>query len=125
MTGQGTRAVSTNFGGGSCATVTLKGSRWLVAVFAFYTLSGFLLTRLHNDRYGFSMRGPAGFLLNRVLGFGPPISRFSDTSGGLPFVIEPRRLAPPHTKPRGGSYSRRRTSAIRSRSMAACSERAA
>jgi hypothetical protein len=71
MTGQGTRAVSTNFGGGSCATVTLKGSRWLIAVFAFYTLSGFLLTRLHNERYGFSMRGPAGFLLNRVLRLWP------------------------------------------------------
>jgi Transposase, Mutator family len=53
-------------------------------------------------------------------------AKLADPPAGLPpFVTEPRRLVPPHTKPRGRSYSRRRASAIRSRSIAVCSERAA
>src|ERR1700758_4475275 len=41
------------------------------AVFAFYTLSGYLMTRVLNERYGFSIRGTVAFLLNRVLRLWP------------------------------------------------------
>jgi peptidoglycan/LPS O-acetylase OafA/YrhL len=49
------------------------GSSWpaAVAVFAFYTLSGYLMTRVLNERYGFGTRGTAAFLLNRVLRLWP------------------------------------------------------
>jgi peptidoglycan/LPS O-acetylase OafA/YrhL len=49
------------------------GSSWpaAIAVFAFYTLSGYLMTRVLNERYGFSTRGTAAFLLNRVLRLWP------------------------------------------------------
>jgi peptidoglycan/LPS O-acetylase OafA/YrhL len=49
------------------------GASWTghVAVFAFYTLSGYLMTRVLNERYGFSTRGTAAFLLNRVLRLWP------------------------------------------------------
>jgi len=49
------------------------GSSWpaSIAVFAFYTLSGYLMTRVINERYGFSARGTAAFLLNRVLRLWP------------------------------------------------------
>jgi peptidoglycan/LPS O-acetylase OafA/YrhL len=51
------------------------GPAWTghIAVFAFYTLSGYLMTRVLHERYGFSVRGIVAFLLNRVL----RISRFS------------------------------------------------
>jgi len=42
-----------------------------IAVFAFYTLSGYLMTRILNERYGFSARGTVAFLLNRVLRLWP------------------------------------------------------
>jgi len=42
-----------------------------IAVFAFYTLSGYLITRVLNERYGFSTRGTVIFLLNRVLRLWP------------------------------------------------------
>ncbi|HMF26688.1 MAG TPA: hypothetical protein VKG24_31855, partial [Pseudolabrys sp.] len=42
-----------------------------IAVFAFYTLSGYLMTRVLNERYGFTTRGTAAFLLNRVLRLWP------------------------------------------------------
>jgi peptidoglycan/LPS O-acetylase OafA/YrhL len=42
-----------------------------IAVFAFYTLSGYLMTRVLNERYGFAARGTAAFLLNRVLRLWP------------------------------------------------------
>ncbi len=41
------------------------------AVFAFYTLSGYLMTRVLNTRYGFSATGTVAFLLNRVLRLWP------------------------------------------------------
>ena len=41
------------------------------AVFAFYTLSGYLMTRVLNERYGFSPGGTAAFLVNRVLRLWP------------------------------------------------------
>jgi peptidoglycan/LPS O-acetylase OafA/YrhL len=49
------------------------GSSWpaTIAVFAFYTLSGYLMTRVINERYGFTPRGTAAFLLNRVLRLWP------------------------------------------------------
>src|SRR5258708_35197917 len=49
------------------------GSSWpaTIAVFAFYTLSGYLMTRVINERYGFTARGTAAFLLNRVLRLWP------------------------------------------------------
>jgi peptidoglycan/LPS O-acetylase OafA/YrhL len=42
-----------------------------VAVFAFYTLSGYLMTRVLNERYGFTAAGTAAFALNRVLRLWP------------------------------------------------------
>jgi len=42
-----------------------------IAVFAFYTLSGYLMVRVINERYGFTARGRAIFLLNRVLRIWP------------------------------------------------------
>jgi peptidoglycan/LPS O-acetylase OafA/YrhL len=49
------------------------GAAWTgnIAVFAFYTLSGYLITRVLNERYGFTARGMATFLLNRVLRLWP------------------------------------------------------
>jgi peptidoglycan/LPS O-acetylase OafA/YrhL len=49
------------------------GAAWTgnIAVFAFYTLSGYLMTRVLNERYGFTARGIAAFLLNRVLRLWP------------------------------------------------------
>ena len=49
------------------------GASWTghVAVFAFYTLSGYLMTKVLNERYGFSTRGTVAFLLNRVLRLWP------------------------------------------------------
>jgi hypothetical protein len=46
---------------------------WLAwqSVFAFYTLSGFLMTRVLHDRYGFTLRGMSRFALNRVLRLWP------------------------------------------------------
>jgi peptidoglycan/LPS O-acetylase OafA/YrhL len=37
------------------------------AVFAFYTLSGYLMTRVLQERYGFSLLGMRAFAVNRVL----------------------------------------------------------
>jgi peptidoglycan/LPS O-acetylase OafA/YrhL len=42
-----------------------------ISVFAFYTLSGYLMTRVLNERYGFTIRGRAAFALNRVLRLWP------------------------------------------------------
>ncbi len=42
-----------------------------IAVFAFYTLSGYLITRVLNTRYGFTWRGTGAFALNRVLRLWP------------------------------------------------------
>jgi peptidoglycan/LPS O-acetylase OafA/YrhL len=50
-----------------------QGPGWTgqTAVFAFYTLSGYLMTRILNERYGFTIRGTAAFALNRVLRLWP------------------------------------------------------
>ena len=50
-----------------------QGADWSgqIAVFAFYTLSGYLMTRILNECYGFTMRGTAAFGLNRVLRLWP------------------------------------------------------
>ena len=50
-----------------------KGQDWMgqIAVFAFYTLSGYLITRVLNDRYGFGWRGTGAFVLNRILRLAP------------------------------------------------------
>jgi peptidoglycan/LPS O-acetylase OafA/YrhL len=42
-----------------------------IAVFGFYTLSGYLMTRVLNERYGFAWRGTVAFLVNRVLRLWP------------------------------------------------------
>jgi peptidoglycan/LPS O-acetylase OafA/YrhL len=42
-----------------------------ISVFAFYTLSGYLMTRVLNERYGFTLSGRAAFALNRVLRLWP------------------------------------------------------
>ena len=42
-----------------------------VSVFAFYTLSGYLMTRVLNERYGFAIRGTVAFACNRVLRLWP------------------------------------------------------
>ena len=49
------------------------GVPWLAweSVFAFYTLSGFLMTRVLHERYGFSPIGIGRFALNRVLRLWP------------------------------------------------------
>jgi peptidoglycan/LPS O-acetylase OafA/YrhL len=49
------------------------GTDWTgqIAVFGFYTLSGYLMTRVLNERYGFAWRGTAAFLINRVLRLWP------------------------------------------------------
>jgi peptidoglycan/LPS O-acetylase OafA/YrhL len=49
------------------------GAGWTgnIAVFAFYTLSGYLMTRVLNERYGFSAQGTVAFLVNRVLRLWP------------------------------------------------------
>src|SRR5260370_22857470 len=46
---------------------------WLAwqSVFAFYTLSGFLMTRVLHDRYGFALHGLSRFAVNRVLRLWP------------------------------------------------------
>jgi peptidoglycan/LPS O-acetylase OafA/YrhL len=41
------------------------------AVFAFYALSGYLMTRVLHERYGFTPRGTGAFILNRVLRLWP------------------------------------------------------
>jgi peptidoglycan/LPS O-acetylase OafA/YrhL len=47
--------------------------QWLgqQAVFAFYALSGYLMTRVLNTRYGFSASGTRAFILNRILRLWP------------------------------------------------------
>jgi peptidoglycan/LPS O-acetylase OafA/YrhL len=49
------------------------GTDWTgqISVFAFYTLSGYLMTRVLNERYGFTVAGRAAFLVNRVLRLWP------------------------------------------------------
>lgn len=49
------------------------GADWTaqIAVFGFYTLSGYLMTRVLNERYGFTWHGTGTFLLNRILRLGP------------------------------------------------------
>ena len=49
------------------------GTEWTgqISVFAFYTLSGYLMTRVLNERYGFTTRGIVAFLVNRVLRLWP------------------------------------------------------
>src|SRR5260370_567007 len=42
-----------------------------IAVFAFYTLSGYLMTRILHERYGFTVKGMVAFVLNRVLPLWP------------------------------------------------------
>jgi len=42
------------------------------AVFGFYILSGYLMTAVLNDRYGFSAHGIGAFLANRALRIYPP-----------------------------------------------------
>ena len=41
------------------------------AVFAFYALSGYLMTRVLHERYGFGPRGTVAFLVNRILRLWP------------------------------------------------------
>ncbi len=49
------------------------GTEWTgqISVFAFYTLSGYLMTRVLNEHYGFTTRGIVAFLVNRVLRLWP------------------------------------------------------
>lgn len=49
------------------------GAPWLAwqSVFAFYTLSGYLMTRVLNERYGFTPSGTLAFVLNRILRLWP------------------------------------------------------
>jgi peptidoglycan/LPS O-acetylase OafA/YrhL len=42
-----------------------------ISVFAFYTLSGYLITRVLNTRYGFTWSGTARFTTNRILRLWP------------------------------------------------------
>jgi peptidoglycan/LPS O-acetylase OafA/YrhL len=49
------------------------GAEWTgpIAVFGFYTLSGYLITRVLNTRYGFSWMGMSCFIGNRILRLWP------------------------------------------------------
>ncbi len=47
-----------------------------IAVFAFYTLSGYLMTRVLHERYGFTAKGTAVFFVNRVLRLWPAYLAF-------------------------------------------------
>jgi peptidoglycan/LPS O-acetylase OafA/YrhL len=53
-----------------------RGQNWTgqIAVFAFYTLSGYLMTRVLNARYGFTWGGTGRFILNRILRLWPAYS---------------------------------------------------
>lgn len=51
-------------------TMGPSASGWQ-SVFAFYTLSGYLMTRVLHERYGFSIAGTIGFLVNRILRLWP------------------------------------------------------
>ena len=42
------------------------------AVFGFYMLSGFLMSLILNERYGFSLQGLRGYAANRALRIYPP-----------------------------------------------------
>lgn len=42
-----------------------------ISVFTFYTLSGYLMTRVLNTRYGFTWAGTRAFMLNRILRLWP------------------------------------------------------
>lgn len=48
--------------------------RWpgYYAVFSFYVLSGFLMTKVLNERYGFTSEGLKGYFANRALRIFPP-----------------------------------------------------
>lgn len=50
-----------------------QGAEWTgqISVFAFYTLSGYLITRVLNTRYGFSWIGTSRFITNRILRLWP------------------------------------------------------
>ena len=52
----------------------LRQPIWLGAwaVFAFYTISGYLMCLVLNERYGFSRRGFGAYALNRLLRIHPP-----------------------------------------------------
>jgi peptidoglycan/LPS O-acetylase OafA/YrhL len=52
----------------------LRNPVWLgaYAVFAFYTISGYLMCLVLNERYGFSPRGLGAYVLNRFLRIHPP-----------------------------------------------------
>jgi peptidoglycan/LPS O-acetylase OafA/YrhL len=71
-----------------------------VSVFAFYTLSGYLMTRVLNTRYGFSWAGTARFTANRILRLWPAYTailagvlvllRFLPLSEFFPLIREPQ-----------------------------------
>jgi peptidoglycan/LPS O-acetylase OafA/YrhL len=75
------------------------GAAWLAwaAVFAFYTLSGFLMTRVLNERYGFLPTGVSLFAMNRILRLGPAyfvcaIIGLIVIVAGMPILYVPQRL---------------------------------
>jgi peptidoglycan/LPS O-acetylase OafA/YrhL len=47
------------------------GGTGQISVFAFYTLSGYLMTRILHERYSFTAKGVIAFILNRVLRLWP------------------------------------------------------
>jgi peptidoglycan/LPS O-acetylase OafA/YrhL len=53
--------------------IWVLSDEWLgqQSVFCFYTLSGYLITRVLNTRYGFSRSGTKAFALNRILRLWP------------------------------------------------------
>lgn len=65
----------------------------LIAVFGFYTISGFLISRVIDQRYGNGVRGFVGFLANRAARLYPAYWFFLALSA-LVFVTfgAPRRL---------------------------------
>ena len=57
------------------------------AVFGFYTLSGFLMSRILHETYGLHSRGIARYFVNRALRLYPAYWCAVAPSGGLPWLF--------------------------------------
>jgi len=70
------------------------------AVFAFYTLSGYLMTRVLQERYGFSLLGMRAFALNRVLRLYPAYLSVAGVTLLMTFVLPLHNYIPTTRMPR-------------------------
>lgn len=67
------------------------GHPWLAwySVFAFYTISGYLMTLVLNETYGFSLSGTKAFLLNRFLRLAPAYYATITLSAATSYLLFP------------------------------------